>query len=506
MATENLFSLIMEKNRDRQKVFIFKDDDISITYGQVSDLAAKFANTLVNLGVERGDRVLVYAEKSVENMIVYLACLRAGFIYLPINPAYTQTELEYFIEDSLPKVIICSPNKADIVQIIGEKFKVSAVETLGTDGKTGSFLEKAGKSSMDFADVICTKDDIAAIVYTSGTTGRSKGAMITHGNLYSNAMALCETWKFSQDDVLLHALPIFHVHGLFVATNVALVSGSSMIFLPAFDVDEIINHLSGATVMMGVPTFYTLLLQNTRLTRELVGHMRLFISGSAPLLAEIHRQWSERTGHQILERYGMTETGMIASNPYEEERVPGTVGFPLVGISLRITDQSSGNLLPDGEIGLIEVKGPNVFKGYWHMPEKTREDFREDNFFITGDLGFIDERGYLHIVGRQKDMIITCGLNVYPKEIEEKINGIAGVVESAIVGVPHKEFGEGVIGVVVIKKNVNLSEKEILIELKKELAQYKVPLKIIFVDMIPRNTMGKVQKSILRSSYNNLFI
>lgn len=484
--------------------FIIRPDGSVITYAQMNALSSRFANTLISKSVRKGDRVIMYTEKSAEALIVYIACLRAGFVFTPINPAYTKSELEYFIQDSQPKVVIVDINKKELVRSIIGKLDIS-IETLGNDGTSGTFLEKAKKESVNFKDEKCKDDDLAAIVYTSGTTGRSKGAMITHENLRSNAEALCKTWKFSQPDMLLHALPIFHVHGLFVATNVTLVAGSSMIFLQKFDVNEVIKHISSATVMMGVPTYYTLLMQDECLMPDLVKPIRLFISGSAPLLADAHEEWFKRTGHTILERYGMTETGMITSNPYDSERIPGTVGFPLPGISLRVTDQSAGDILPDGKIGLIEVRGPNVFKGYWQAPEKTKAEFRSDGFFITGDLGFIDQKGYLHIVGRQKDLIITCGLNVYPKEVEERLNKIFGVIESAVIAVPHHDFGEGVVAVVVTKQTFNLSEPDLLTDLKRDLAQYKVPLKIIFTDALPKNAMGKVQKSILRSTYNNLF-
>lgn len=492
------------KNLVSDNNFIIRSDGSAITYSQMNALSAQFANTLIEQGVQKGDRVMMYTEKSAEAFIVYIACLRAGFVLIPINPAYTKSELEYFIQDSKPKVVVVDLGKEELVRSMVRKFDLS-VETLGIDGNSGTFLEKAKKKSDYFENTECKDDDLAAIVYTSGTTGKPKGAMITHRNLCSNAETLCKVWKFSQSDILLHVLPIFHVHGLFVATNVTLVAGSSMIFLQKFDVDGVIKNISDATVMMGIPTYYTLLMQDERLKPNLVKHVRLFISGSAPLLAEIHEEWFKRTGHMMLERYGMTETGMITSNPYNGDRIPGTVGFPLPGISVRITDQSSGDKLPVGEIGLIEVKGPNVFKGYWRAHKKTKVAFRSDGFFITGDLGFIDQKGYLHIVGRQKDLIITCGLNVYPKEVEDRLNKIPGVIEGAVIGVPHHDFGEGIIAIVAMKQNVHLTEHELLADLKRSLAQYKLPLKIIFTDVLPRNTMGKVQKSVLRSTYLNIF-
>ena len=493
-----------KKNLVLDNNFIIQPDGSVITYAQMNALSAQFANVLIDQGVQKGDRVMMYAEKSVEALIVYIACLRTGFVFIPINPAHTKGELEYFIKDSGPKVIIIDSGKEELVRSAIWKFDLS-VETLGIDGNSGTFLDKAKKKSDYFKDIKCEDHDLAAIVYTSGTTGKSKGAMITHRNLCSNTKALCRAWEFSQSDILLHALPIFHVHGLFFATNVTLAAGSSMIFLSKFDVNEVIKNISKATVMMGVPTYYTLLMQDERLIPNLVKHFRLFVSGSAPLLPETHEAWFKRTGHRILERYGMTEAGVITSNPYKGDRIPGTVGFPLASVSVRITDQSGGGKLPVGEIGLVEVKGPNVFKGYWQTAKKTEAVFRTDGFFVTGDLGFIDQKGYLHIVGRQKDLIITCGLNVYPKEIEEQLNSIPGIVESAVVGVPHHDFGEGVVAIIVTKQGVDLSEHDLLAQLKKDLTQYKLPLKIIFTDALPKNAMGKVQKSILRSMYNNIF-
>ena len=493
-----------KKNLVSDDNFIIRADGSVITYAKMNALSAQFANALVSKGVRKGDRIIMYTEKSAEALIVYIACLRAGFGLIPINPASTASEFEYFIQDSRPKIVIAGIEKEKMVRSRIGKLNIP-IETLGIDGNSGTFLEKAKKEPSSFKDVECKDDDLAVIIYTSGTTGNPKGAMITHGNLCSNVEALYKSWKFYKSDVLLHVLPIFHVHGLLVATNVTLVAGSSMIFLPKFDVNEVIKYIPNATVMMGIPTYYTLLLQDKRLTPDLVKHVRLFISGSAPLLPETHNEWFKRTGHLILERYGMTETGMIASNPYNGERIPGTVGSPLPGISLRITDQHKGYILPAGEIGIIEVKGPNVFKGYWQAPEKTKAAFRSDGFFITGDLGFIDQEGDLHIVGRQKDLIITAGLNVYPKEVEEQINKILGVIESAVIGVPHPDFGEGIVAIVAKEQNVNLSEQGLLNNLKGELAPYKLPLKIIFTDALPRNTMGKVQKSVLRSTYNNLF-
>jgi malonyl-CoA/methylmalonyl-CoA synthetase len=358
---------------------------------------------------------------------------------------------------------------------------------------------------VDFVDVDRGPDDLAAILYTSGTTGRSKGAMLTHDNLLSNALTLRDHWRFTSADRLIHALPIFHTHGLFVASNVTLLSGASMYLLSKFDADEALGLMERATVMMGVPTFYVRLVQHSGLTREATARMRLFVSGSAPLLAETHRSFAEKTGHAILERYGMTETNMNTSNPYDGDRIAGTVGFPLPGVSLRVTDPETGTPVPEGEMGMIEVKGANVFKGYWRMPEKTAAEFRADGFFITGDLGKIDERGYVHIVGRGKDLVISGGYNIYPKEVETEIDGMPGVVESAVIGVPHPDFGEGVTAVVVRARGSALDEKAVFDGLKDRLARYKQPKRVLFVDDLPRNTMGKVQKNVLRETYADLY-
>jgi malonyl-CoA/methylmalonyl-CoA synthetase len=430
--------------------------------------------------------------------------VRAGAIFLPLNTAYTIAELEYFIGDAEPTVVVCDPAKREGISAVAKKAGVKAVETLDPRG-AGSLADKAAGQSAAFEDVPRAADDLAAILYTSGTTGRSKGAMLSHENLASNSLALVDYWRFTAADVLLHALPIYHTHGLFVATNVSLFAGGSMLFLPKFDPDAVIRLLPRATAMMGVPTFYTRLLQHPGLTREATKHMRLFVSGSAPLLAETHREWQARTGHAILERYGMTETNMNTSNPYDGERIAGTVGFPLPGVELRVADPESGRILPQGEIGVIEVKGPNVFKGYWRMPDKTAAEFRADGFFITGDLGRIDERGYVHIVGRGKDLIITGGFNVYPKEIEGEIDAIPGVIESAVIGVPHPDFGEGVTAVVVRAPGASLDEPAVLAALEGKLAKFKQPKRVFFVDDLPRNTMGKVQKNILRDTHKDLY-
>jgi malonyl-CoA/methylmalonyl-CoA synthetase len=461
------------------------------------------ANALVARGVKPGDRVAVQVEKSVANIVLYLGTVRAGAVYLPLNTAYTLNELDYFIGDAEPSLVVCDPAKAEGLAPIAAKVKAK-IETLGPDGK-GSLTDAADKASSEFTTVPRANDDLAAILYTSGTTGRSKGAMLTHDNLASNSLSLVGYWRFTDKDVLIHALPIYHTHGLFVATNVTLFARASMIFLPKLDPDLIIKLMARATVLMGVPTFYTRLLQNPALSRDTTKHMRLFISGSAPLLAETHREWSARTGHAVLERYGMTETNMNTSNPYDGERVPGAVGFPLPGVSVRVTDPETAKELPRDEIGMIEVKGPNVFKGYWRMPEKTKAEFRPDGFFITGDLGKIDANGYVHILGRGKDLVISGGFNVYPKEIESEIDAMPGVIESAVIGVPHADFGEGVTAVLVCSKGADVSEAAVLKALDGRLAKFKMPKRVFVVDELPRNTMGKVQKNVLRDTYKDIY-
>ena len=502
-ANANLFSRLFDGLDDPKRLAIETQDGAHISYGDLIARAGQMANVLVARGVKPGDRVAVQVEKSVANIVLYLGTVRAGAVYLPLNTAYTLNELDYFIGDAEPSLVVCDPSKAEGLAAIAAKVKAK-VETLGPDGK-GSLTEAADKASSEFATVSRANDDLAAILYTSGTTGRSKGAMLSHDNLASNSLSLVGYWRFTDKDVLIHALPIYHTHGLFVATNVTLFSRASMIFLPKLDPDLIIKLMARATVLMGVPTFYTRLLQNPALSRETTKHMRLFISGSAPLLSETHREWSARTGHAVLERYGMTETNMNTSNPYDGERVPGAVGFPLPGVSVRVTEPETGKELPREEIGMIEVKGPNVFKGYWRMPEKTKSEFRPDGFFITGDLGKIDDKGYVHILGRGKDLVISGGFNVYPKEIESEIDAMPGVIESAVIGVPHADFGEGVTAVLVCNKGADVTEAAVLKALDGRLAKFKMPKRVFVVDELPRNTMGKVQKNILRDTYKDIY-
>jgi len=501
-GTNHLFSELSANWADLDKVALETGEGRQFRYRDILALTARFANALVAAGVKPGDRVAVQVEKSPEALFLYLACVRAGAAYLPLNTAYTDAELEYFLGDAEPTVFIARPSHANAPALC-TKTGVAGCYTLGTEGD-GTLIELAADKAETFENIARGPDDLAAILYTSGTTGRSKGAMTTHENLASNARALAEYWRFTDKDVLLHALPIFHTHGLFVASNVIFRSGASMLFLPKFDPNEVFRLLPRATTMMGVPTFYTRLIDDARLSRETTKDMRLFISGSAPLLADTHRAFEEKTGHRILERYGMTETNMITSNPYDGERVPGAVGFPLPGVAVRIANPETGELLGADEIGMIEVTGPNVFIGYWRMPEKTASEFR-DGWFITGDLGKIDAAGYVHIVGRGKDLVITGGYNVYPKEVESEIDALPGVFESAVIGVPHPDFGEGVVAVVVKTKDAVTDEKAIQDALKVRLANYKLPKRVFFVDALPRNTMAKVQKNVLRETHKDLF-
>ncbi|MEW5423626.1 malonyl-CoA synthase [Amorphus sp. 3PC139-8] len=479
--------------------------DRRITYREMYALTAEIAAALVALGVKPGDRVAVQIEKSVEGLLLYLATIRVGGVFLPLNTAYTGAELEYFLQDAEPVLFVCDPARSDALAPIAEKAGVTQLETLGADGN-GSLADEIAAAPVDgFREVARDPDDLAAILYTSGTTGRSKGAMITHENLASNAEALAEIWRFTASDVLLHALPIFHVHGLFTATNTLLKAGGSMIFLPKFDVDEVIRRMPEATAMMGVPTFYSRLLGSDAFTRELTSGMRLFVSGSAPLSPETHKAFSARTGQAILERYGMTETSMITSNPYDGPRKPGTVGLPLPDVSVRIADPETGTPIEDGEVGVIEVKGPNVFKGYWKKPEKTAEEFRVDGFFITGDLGYVDPDGYICIAGRAKDLVISGGFNVYPAEVEALIDALPGVKESAVIGLPHADFGEGVTAVIAVKPGTSVSEDDVRAGLSGSLAAFKIPKRVVTVDELPRNTMGKIQKAALREIYKDLY-
>jgi malonyl-CoA/methylmalonyl-CoA synthetase len=477
-------------------------DGRRLSYGDLFAESGRMANALVALGVRPGDRVAVQVEKSVEAAMLAFACVRAGAVLLPLNTAYTLAELEYFIGDAEPALVVGAPERRSEV---AARMTSVRVESLGADGRSGSLLDLAALQAAEFDDAPVADDDLAAVLYTSGTTGRSKGAMLTHWNLASNALTLKDAWRFTKDDVLLHALPIYHTHGLFVAVNTVLAAGAAMLWAPGFHPKQAALNFARSTVFMGVPTYYTRLLDEPSLDRAAVANMRLFVSGSATLLAETHRQWRARTGHEILERYGMTETNMITSNPYDGPRIPGSVGPALPGVQVRIADPETGAVLPRGEVGVIEVKGPNVFKGYWRMPEKTAQEFRADGFFITGDLGTMDEAGYVTISGRGKDLIITGGLNVYPKEVESEIDALAGVVESAVIGVPHPDFGEGVTAVVVCNPGAALGEAAVIDALRVRLAAFKLPKRVLFETELPRNAMGKVQKARLRERFAGLY-
>ncbi|MGJ3264372.1 MAG: malonate--CoA ligase [Salinarimonas sp.] len=498
-----LYDALFTHHVGSEAIFLHLPDASVLRYDAFLKRAARIANALAALGVRPGDRVAVHVQKSPDALALYAACVRAGVVFLPLNTAYTPSELAYFVADSEATLLVCDPAEEKALRSIAAEAGC-ALRTLGVAGD-GTLADLAAAQEARFDTVSRAEDDLAALVYTSGTTGRSKGAMLTHRNLLSNAEILVDTWRFGADDVLLHALPIFHSHGLFVATNVTLLAGGSMIFLPKFEIEPVLEGLPRATAMMGVPTFYTRLLDDPRFTRDLVGHMRLFISGSAPLLAETHEQFAARTGHRILERYGMTETSMNTSNPYEGERRAGTVGFPLPGIEIRVRHAETGALLPAGEIGVLEVRGPNVFKGYWRMPDKTKEEMREDGFFVTGDLGMIDARGYVHIVGRGKDLIISGGYNIYPKEIELFLDAQPGVCESAVIGAPHPDFGESVVAVLVPEPGEALALPAIEAAAKCHLAGFKRPRHYVLVDALPRNTMGKVQKAVLRERHAAVF-
>jgi len=471
-------------------------------YADVDLETARMAAALVSLGVAPGDRVAVQVGKSAANLVLYLATIRAGAVFLPLNPAYTIAELAYFLGDAEPSLVVCDPaSRNAMAQIAG----AACLTTLDGEGE-GELAFAARSQPGGFQTAMRVEDDLAAICYTSGTTGRSKGAMLTHRALASNAATLREIWRFTPRDVLIHALPLYHVHGLFVATNVALMAGASIILQPKFDPDAILAAMPWATCLMGVPTFYTRLLANPGVNGESTASMRLFVSGSAPLLPQTHADWKVRTGHTILERYGMTETGMNTSNPYAGDRVAGSVGLPLPGVALRLVDEASGSIVAQGAIGTIEVSGPNVCAGYWRNPEKTAEAFRDDGWFITGDLGVVDSRGYVSIVGRGKDLIITGGLNVYPKEVEEAIDALPGVLESAVVGLPHPDLGEAVTAVVATVQGAELSEAGVLAALRARLARFKQPRRVLFVSDLPRNAMGKVQKASLREIHDRLYV
>ena len=500
--TNPLYDTLFGRYAGKTTQFLHLPDGTALTHDDFLRMAARFAHVFRDAGVEPGDRLAVQIEKSPEALAIYAACVQSGIVFLPLNTAYTAAEVSYFVENSGAKLLVCDTVNETALTPITQSAGAQ-LETLDADG-IGTLSAQAETMASSFPTVARRSDDLAAFLYTSGTTGRSKGAMLSQQNLLSNAETLVDYWKFTDQDVLLHALPIFHTHGLFVASNITLLAGGSMIFMGKFNPDQIIENMPRATSMMGVPTFYTRLLDDPRFTNALTQHMRVFISGSAPLLADTHIQFEDRTGHRILERYGMTETNMNTSNPYDGERRAGTVGMPLPGVELKITDAATGNTLPDGEIGQIEVRGPNVFLGYWQMPEKTAEELRADGFFITGDLGVIDNDGYVQIVGRNKDLIISGGYNIYPKEVELVLDDQAGVLESAVVGVPHPDFGESVVGFLVASSEDGPDLDAISRNVGDSLARFKHPKKLIVLPKLPRNTMGKVQKNLLREQFGEL--
>jgi malonyl-CoA/methylmalonyl-CoA synthetase len=503
-SNDNLYALLSARFCGVPDAVAFEEPARAmISYGQLERSVARYANALASLGVGAGDRVTVQVEKSLANVYLYLATLSCGAVFNPLNTAYTPVELDYFVSDAQPLVVVCDPGRLDSIREIARARGVAHVMTLDAMG-SGSLADAAAAQPDEFAIVPRSSGDLAALIYTSGTTGRSKGAMLTHGNLASNALTLHRLWAFEPGDVLIHALPIFHVHGLYVALNTAFLNASKIIWLAKFDAATVADVLPSATILMGVPTFYTRLLAEPAFDAGLSRNMRLFISGSAPLLTETHKLFEERTGHRILERYGMTEAGMITSNPYVGERRAGTVGYALPDIEVRVAG-GNGQALAPGEIGILEIKGPNVFKGYWGMPEKTAEEFRADGYFITGDMAVMDEDGRVAIVGRGKDLIITGGFNVYPKEIEGELDAIAGIGESAVIGVPHPDFGESVVAVVTAAGSGAPDEQAIISSLAERLAKFKVPKRVFLVDDLPRNTMGKVQKAELRSRYAETF-
>ncbi len=504
MNNENLFAALRAAfPKSLDDIAIETDNGLCYSWRDIERATAMLANLLVSLKLPAGSRVAVQVEKSVEAMLLYLATLRAGYVFLPLNTAYQSAEIEYFIGNAEPAVVVCSSKNFGWVSKIAFKAGTQNVFTLDDD-RTGSLIERAAHCSDKHVVANKSADDLAAILYTSGTTGRSKGAMLSHGNMLSNALVLKDYWGWKPGDVLIHALPIFHVHGLFVALHGALINGSKMIWCAKFDPKFVVKKMPEATVFMGVPTLYVRLLNEPGLDKNAVKSMRLFVAGSAPLLIETFNDWQARTGHTILERYGMSETAMLTSNPYKGERRGGTVGFALPGVSLRVQDED-GKVLGTDEIGGIQVKGPNVFRGYWRMPEKTKEEFTADGFFKTGDVGKIDARGYITIVGRSKDLIISGGYNVYPAEIEGYINDLPGVAESALVGVPHPDFGEVGVAVVIAKTGASLQPDAIIAALKSKLANFKIPKQCFVVAELPRNTMGKVQKNLLREQHKGLF-
>ena len=479
--------------------FLYDDKGLNVTYRELDSETAKLANGLKELGLSEGDRVTVQVDKCIEMVYLYLACVRSNIIFHPLNPAYKEKELSYFLDDAKPSLFISNEETISSISDLSLEHSIDHLFVLNNDG-SGNFSD-ISTSEDNYITVACSDDDIAALLYSSGTTGKPKGIMLSHGNISSNAESLVKAWGFQESDCLLHALPIYHVHGLFVALGCVFMSGSKLKWLESFDADVVLKSIPECTVMMGVPTYYTRLLKRDLLDSKLTEGIRLFISGSAPLLEETFNEFNQRTNHQILERYGMTETNMNTSNPLKGNRKPGTVGLPLEDVQVRVVDEEN-NVLSQGEIGNLQIKGPNVFKGYWEMPEKTKEDFSKDGFFNTGDKGLIDEGGYVSIIGRSKDMIISGGLNVYPKEIESLIDKIEGVLESAVIGLSDEDLGEKVVAVIVSEESKTLDEKKVISEIKDQLAGFKAPKEVKFIDQLPRNAMGKVQKNILRETFS----
>ncbi len=500
---QNLYALLQSRfPNDPEAIWIQTGDGEQLRYSDIDEATARYAGALAAQGVVAGERVLVQVDKSAQTLILYLAALRLGAIFVPINTAYTPTEVSYFLNDAKPRLFIARPESEASLR---DAAKSAGAElfTFDTEGG-GSFAQQVSAAEPVREITAVAADDVASIIYTSGTTGRSKGAMLTHHNLASNALTLIDLWGFRSTDVLLHALPIYHVHGLFVAVHCAMLCGIPMRFLPKFDADDVMHQLPDVTVMMGVPTFYTRLLQTPGFDQDFCRHMRLFISDSAPLLEQTWESFYEKTGHKILERYGMSEAIMIASNPLEGDRLPGTVGFALPGVTIRVCD-STDQILPAGETGVLQMQGPNVFKGYWQMPEKTASEFTNDGFFISGDMAKMGADGRVIIVGREKDLVISGGLNIYPKEIEEAIDALAGVDETAVIGVPHADLGEGLVAVIRSDSGADIDPEAMIATLKSQLAGFKVPRKIFTVDELPRNAMGKVQKNVLRDQFAKVF-
>ncbi len=504
---KNLFFKLTKNLQNNEAPFLSSPDGTTFSYKDMINLSGRYSNALNKLRIKKNDRVLVQTEKKIECIWLYLACLRVGAIYITINPNYTISETEYFINDSKPKLIVTTDlKKNSLLEELSKTFQGVVIKDLQKSGEN-SLSVSASNETCVFKTVFCSENDIAAILYTSGTTGRSKGAMISHQNLFSNAKTLSIIWHMSSSDILLHILPIYHTHGLFVAFNSIIFSEGSLLFHENFVAEDVIKSIPKATVLMGVPTHYIRLIAEKSFSEKVTRKMRLFISGSAPLSSAVHATFKSITKLEILERYGMTETNMITSNPYKGHRMPGTVGFPLPDVTVRIRETKTGKIIDNNSVGSIEVKGPNVFSGYWQMKEQNKIDFTGDGFFITGDLGFFDSAGYLNISGRNKDLIISGGLNVYPAEVERVLESFPDINESALIGVPHPDFGEGVTAVVTLSDQCkNLNEQDLQNRIRKQLASFKVPLKIVVKDHLPKNSMGKIQKNLLRSEYKDIYL